>query len=136
MSDGKNYVVIDGKQYTQLTEDLANRLFIQDKVIFDTELNKFLKNNNLTLTQKRYDACYIDMYQKGTGDWPNSPAANYVARGNYTSYNNCVEAFCLRADGRTPANWGHERRRTAEAILFFNGIYQMNEPGFAPHRYF
>lgn len=135
MSDGKNYVVIDGKQYTRLDEDLAERLLRQDNANFDTALNGFLSKNNLTLTQKQYDACFIDMYQKGDNGWPNSPAARYVIAKNYTNYDDCVEAFCLTVGGSPPNSWGHERRRTAEAILFFSGIYQLNEPGFAPHRY-
>jgi len=130
MDDG--YVVINGKNYSNLNADLADQLYRQDVSSRDPILNKFLYDNNVVLSQEQYDACFIDLYQKGTSSssskpgWPISPAANYVKAKNYSSYNDCLNAFLKAADGSPPRLDGLKRRRTAEAILFFYGDYKMN----------
>lgn len=121
MSDGKNYVIIDGKQYTSLTEPLAAKLLMQDiNNTFVPKFNKFLTNNRIALTQQQYDACIADCFQKGQNIWGNSnyPISNYILTRNFSNYNACLSAFL-----GSSSSGGLLNRRTSEAKMFFCGIY-------------
>lgn len=121
MSDGKNYVIIDGKQYTSLTEPLAAKLLMQDiNNTFVPKFNKFLTNNRIALTQQQYDACIADCFQKGQNIWGNSnyPISNYILTRNFSNYNACLSAFL-----GSSSSGGLLNRRTSEAKMFFYGIY-------------
>jgi len=121
MDDGKNYVTIDGKQYTSLTEPQAAELLMQDITnTFVSSFNKFLSKNKIALTQQQYDACIIDCFQKGAYIWGKSiyPISNYILARNFSNYNACLKAFL-----GSHSKGGLIDRRTSEAKMFFYGIY-------------
>lgn len=129
---GKLTVTIDGVEYSELTEELARRLFWQDaNSKFAANLDEFLESNRITLTQCQYDAVFMDMYQKGQNllsEDNNSPLRQYLLAGDYTNYDACLDAFLRSVSGKMPdeSERGRIRRRTDEANLFFYGTYKNN----------
>lgn len=120
MSDGKDYVVINGKQYTELTEELARDLLKQDIGVFENSFNNFITKNKITLSQYQYDACIADSFQKGQNVWTNgSTISQYILNGNYNDYDQALEAFL-----NNTKNNGLINRRTAETDMFIYGEYR------------
>ena len=114
--DGGTSVEMGGQYYSSLTEEQATALLSEDlSNVFEPNLNDFLYENNIVLTQEQYDACIMDSFQK---IWGNSEYAisNYILSRNYGSYNECLAAFL----GETE-NEGLINRRTKEADIFYNG---------------
>ncbi|MFR5797228.1 MAG: RHS repeat-associated core domain-containing protein [Oscillospiraceae bacterium] len=117
--DGGTSVEMGGQYYSSLTEEQATALLSEDlSNVFEPNLNDFLYENNIVLTQEQYDACIMDSFQKGQNIWGNSEYAisNYILSRNYGSYNECLAAFL----GETE-NEGLINRRTKEADIFYNG---------------
>ena len=117
--DGGTSVEIGGQYYSSLTEEQATALLSEDlSNVFEPNLNDFLYENNIVLTQEQYDACIMDSFQKGQNIWGNSEyvISNYILSCNYGSYNECLAAFL----GETE-NEGLINRRTKEANIFYNG---------------
>ena len=117
--DGGMSVEIDGLYYSSLTEEQATTLLANDlSNVFEPNLNKFIEENNIILTQEQYDACIMDSFQKGQNIWGNTSydISNYILSGNYGSYNECLAAFLDGAE-----NEGLINRRTKEAEIFYNG---------------
>ena len=127
---GKNTVTIDGVEYSELSEELAMRLFWQDvNSKFGPNLDSFLEKNDLEFSQTQYDAVLMHMYQQGQNileDDSNAPLRQYLLGGDFTDYDACLDAFLRSTTGKMPTTRGLIRRRTDEANLFFYGEYNNN----------
>ncbi len=117
ITDGSQNVVINGNSYSELTEELATILLLEDlENIFIPKFNIFLQQNDIVLNQHQYDACVLDCYQKGQNIWANQVrliAKFILAKQSFYNYNEVVVAFL---DGTS--NNGLINRRTKEAELF------------------
>ena len=107
ITDGTQFITINGTTYSELTEDLANTLLMQDlNDIFIPKFNTFLQTNNIVLNQYQYDACIMDFI---------------LAKQHFKDYSQVLPAFI---DGTT--NSGLINRRTKEANLFVYNTYSFN----------
>ena len=122
ITDGTEFITINGNTYSTLTEELATILLLQDlNNIFVPRFNSFLQNNNIVLNQNQYDACIMDCYQKGQNIWTNQVrliAKFILAKQYFDDYDKVLIAFL---DGTS--NNGLINRRTKEANLFVYNTY-------------
>lgn len=126
IQDGGIYVTINGVRYSELTEELATTLLINDlNNSFILKFNEFLNNKNIALNQNQYDSCIIDCYQKGVNIWTQTTNKRLIVtfiegKVNFDNYNEILSAFIDETNDP-----GRINRRTAEANLFFYGAYYM-----------
>ena len=94
----------------------------------ETDLDRFLKKNNITLTQNEFDAVLLFSYNCGTG-WCYSPSGTfYNAIKNRLTGNELVRAFALWCSAGGQIQSFLLRRRLSEANMYLNGIYDQMPP--------
>ena len=122
IEDGSSTVTINGITYSELDEELATTLLMEDlNTKFIPAFNVFLSENNIHLNQNQYDACIMDCYQKGMNIWQNQvrDIAKFILENeDFDNFDKVLDAFL---DGTTSN--GGINRRTKEANLFVYGAY-------------
>ena len=116
-----------------ITEAQADILLRQMLQKFETSLDKFLQENDLTLTDNQYDALISLTYNIGSGWMKNTRLSNLLQSGNYTNNEiaSAIGIWChVKENGVTSIHDGLVSRRIAEINVFLYGDYSGSDSGF------
>ena len=100
---------------------------------FETSLDKFLQENDLTLTDNQYDALISLTYNIGSGWMKNTRLSNLLQSGNYTNNEiaSAIGIWChVKENGVTSIHDGLVSRRISEINVFLYGDYSGSDSGF------
>ena len=116
-----------------ITEAQADILLRQMLQKFETSLDKFLQENDLTLTDNQYDALISLTYNIGSGWMKNTRLSNLLQSGNYTNNEiaSAIGIWChVKENGVTSIHDGLVSRRISEINVFLYGDYSGSDSGF------
>ena len=100
---------------------------------FETSLDKFLQDSNLTLTDNQYDALISLTYNIGAGWMKDTRLSKLLQSGNYTNNEiaSAIGIWChVKENGVTSIHNGLVSRRIAEINVFLYGDYSGSDSGF------
>ncbi len=115
---------------TEAQADLLLREMLQK---FETSLDKFLQDSNLTLTDNQYDALISLTYNIGAGWMKDTRLSKLLQSGNYTNNEiaSAIGIWChVKENGVTSIHNGLVSRRIAEINVFLYGDYSGSDSGF------
>ena len=115
---------------TEAQADLLLREMLQK---FETSLDKFLQDSNLTLTDNQYDALISLTYNIGAGWMKDTRLSKLLQSGNYTNNEiaSAIGIWChVKENGVTSIHDGLVSRRIAEINVFLYGDYSGSDSGF------
>ena len=110
-----------------ITKDQADKLLRQEIEKLEVYLDRFARNNGLTLSQQQYDALISFTYNLGT-NWLNNTSTFRSAVVNGSRGNDFIFAMTMWCNAGGAINNGLVQRRLAEANLYLNGIYSKTPP--------
>ena len=116
-----------------ITEAQADILLRQMLQKFETALDKFLQENDLTLTDNQYDALISLTYNIGSGWMKESALATLLKNGTYSNNElaSAIGIWChVKSNGVTSIHDGLVSRRIAEINVFLYGDYSGSDSGF------
>ena len=115
---------------TEAQADILLRKMLQK---FETSLDKFLQDSNLTLTDNQYDALISLTYNIGAGWMKDTRLSKLLQSGNYTNNEiaSAIGIWChVKENGVTSIHNGLVSRRIAEINVFLYGDYSGSDSGF------
>ena len=116
-----------------ITEAQADILLREMLQKFETSLDKFLQDSNLTLTDNQYDALISLTYNIGAGWMKDTRLSKLLQSGNYTNNEiaSAIGIWChVKENGVTSIHNGLVSRRIAEINVFLYGDYSGSDSGF------
>ena len=116
-----------------ITEAQADILLREMLQKFETSLDKFLQDSNLTLTDNQYDALISLTYNIGAGWMKDTRLSKLLQSGNYTNNEiaSAIGIWChVKENGVTSIHDGLVSRRIAEINVFLYGDYSGSDSGF------
>ena len=123
---GYGHVIIsaDGTKYDNgISQADALLLLKNDALSFTNQLNTFLRNNTILLTQNQYDALLSFTFNCG-GDWIiESTLKNVLISGNFSKVGDAMMMW-INVNGQE--SQGLINRRTDEVEMFYNADYNRN----------
>ena len=120
---------------TEAQADILLRKMLQK---FETSLDKFLQDSNLTLTDNQYDALISLTYNIGAGWMKDTRLSKLLQSGNYTNNEiaSAIGIWChVKSNGVTSIHDGLVARRISEINVFLYGDYSGKATGFYSVRF-
>ena len=118
------HFIFNGIRYdanNPMPRSVAYELKAQSLPTFQNPVNRFIADNNITLSQHQFDALVIDTYQRGQNTWGNNsrPLQDFLLNGDFTDLEAATAAFNTNRN----AVAGVQNRRIMQAEFFVTGAY-------------
>lgn len=119
-SIGWGHRIKPGEDYSVITRDQADAIFVDDMAPVEWAVNDLVK---VSLNQNQFDALCDFAYNVGTGNFEHSTLLKLLNQGEYLAAANQLPSWIMA--GGMPSE-GLQRRRNAERNLFLSPMAASN----------